>query len=175
MAAWNRISTTFSTYHRENLLLKGQANWPPTVGSFLPGFFWLLGNQSLSAVGGAELLFLIPGGRVDSWANAAWAAHTRPGPAGWLGTLRTLLGHLQRRLGLAGIGQRRLYVGHGLAGWRHSGNGTTSENSGTGRDGNGGRAVMITESWWVVVWESNEKRRWTGVRHAHCPLSGQTR
>lgn len=69
---------TFSTYHRENLLLKGQAKWPPAVGGFLAAILRLLGNRLPSVAGTAELLFLVPVERADSRADAAGAARTRP-------------------------------------------------------------------------------------------------
>lgn len=150
MAASNN-SMTLSTYHRENLLLKGQANWPPAVGGFLAAVLWLLGNRSPSDTGRAELLFLFPVERAGSRADAAGAARARPWPAGLLGTLRTLLRHLQWRLWLAGVGQRSLNMGHWLAGWRHSGNGAASEYSWARTDGDGGGAVMVIEGWWIVI------------------------
>lgn len=152
MAASQSTSMTFSTYHWENLPLKGQANWLPAVGVFLAPVLRLLGNRSLSDAGRAELLFLVPVERADGRADAADAARARPRPAGRLGTLWTLLRHLQRRLWLAGVRQRSLNVGHWLAGWRHSGNGAASEDSGAGTDGDGGGTVMVIEGWRVVVW-----------------------
>lgn len=135
---------TFSTYHRENLSLKGRADRLPAVGAFLANVLRLLGNHSPADGGRAELLFLVPAERADSRADAAACA--RPRPAGRLGALRTLPRHLKRRLWLAGVGQRSLNVGHRLAGWRHCGNGAASEDSGAGTDGDGGGAVMVIKT-----------------------------
>lgn len=148
---------TFSTYHRENLLLKGQAKWPPAVGGFLAAILRLLGNRLPSVAGTAELLFLVPVERADSRADAAGAARARPWPAGLLGTLWTLLCHLQRRLRLAGVRQRSLDVGHWLAGWRHSGNGAASKDSRAGTNGDRGGAVVVIDGCWVVIWGKNRK------------------
>lgn len=104
-----------------------------------------LGRDSSSDAGGAELLFLLPAERADSRADGAGAACAGARPAGRLGTLRTLPRHLQRRLRLAGVGQRSLNVGHRLAGWRHGGNGAAGEESRVGTDGDRGRAVMVVE------------------------------
>lgn len=132
-----------ATYHREDLSLEGQANRPPAIGAFLAAVLWLLGNRPPSDAGGAELgLLERAGGRAD----AAGAACAGPRPAGRLGALRTLLCHLQRRLRLAGVGQRRLNVGGRLAGRRHGGHGAASEDPGAGADGDGGRAVAVAEA-----------------------------
>lgn len=165
MAASQSNSMTFTTYHWENLLLKGQANWLPAVGGFLATVLRLLGNLALPDTGGDELLFLVPVERADSRADAAGATHARPRPAGRFGTLRTLLCHLQGRLWLAGVGERSLCVGHWLASWRHGGNGAASEDSGAGADGDGGvRTVMVAEGGWVVFWgESKKKKRITVI------------
>lgn len=133
---------TFSTYNNKNLLLVGQTERLPTIGGILPTVLRLLGNNLPSSRGGAEPLILAPVKRGGGQAPTG----SRPRAAGRLGTLWTLLRHLQRRLGLAGVGQRRLNVGHRLAGWRHSGNGAASQDSGAGTNGNERWAVVITEA-----------------------------